>query len=75
MIFLCRIEELGATAAKGVVLGEGADALDVVVVEKNGDARKPVGLLFAGSSRITILNPIDAVLSGFDRVTVTIDGQ
>lgn len=35
MIFLCRIEDLGATAAKGVVLGEGADALDVVVVEKN----------------------------------------
>ncbi len=34
--------------------------------------RKPVGLLFAGSSSYTIANPIDAVL---DRFGVTIDGE
>ena len=37
MIFLCRIEELARTGARGVVLGEGADTLDVVVVEQGGE--------------------------------------
>ncbi len=36
MIFLCRIEELARTGAKGIVLGEGADTLDVMVVEQDG---------------------------------------
>jgi nitrite reductase/ring-hydroxylating ferredoxin subunit len=36
LIFLCRIEDLARTGAKGIVLGEGADTLDVVVVEKDG---------------------------------------
>ena len=36
MIFLCRVEDLARTGAKGVVLGEGEDTLDVVIVEKNG---------------------------------------
>jgi hypothetical protein len=36
------------------------------------DDRRPVGLLFAGSSSITVVNPIDAVLTRFG---VTIDGN
>ena len=36
------------------------------------DHLKPVGLLFAGSSVVTIANPIDAVLEGLG---VQIDGQ
>jgi nitrite reductase/ring-hydroxylating ferredoxin subunit len=36
MIFLCRVEDLAATGAKSVVLGEGANRLDVVVIEKDG---------------------------------------
>lgn len=36
MIFLCQIADLAATGAKGVVLGEGTDTLDVVIVEKAG---------------------------------------
>ena len=36
MILLCRKEDLAATGAKGLVLGEGEDALEVVVVEKSG---------------------------------------
>ena len=36
VIFLCRIDDLARTGAKSVVLGEGADTLDVLVVEKNG---------------------------------------
>ena len=36
MIFLCRIEDLARTGAKGIVLGQGDDTLDVVVVEKDG---------------------------------------
>lgn len=36
MIFLCSRADLARTGAKGVVLGEGADRLDIVVVEENG---------------------------------------
>jgi nitrite reductase/ring-hydroxylating ferredoxin subunit len=36
LIFLCRLEELARTGARSVVLGEGADTLDVVVVEQGG---------------------------------------
>ena len=46
-----------------------------LVVTKSDDPdqdRKPVGLLFAGSSTMTVANPIDLVL---DRFGVTIDGQ
>ncbi|MCH7825419.1 MAG: hypothetical protein IH849_11495 [Acidobacteria bacterium] len=50
----------------------GGDSGSLVVGQKNGDERKPVGLLYAGSSSVTILNPIDAVLTAFD---VTIDGS
>jgi nitrite reductase/ring-hydroxylating ferredoxin subunit len=36
VIFLCRIEDLAPTGAKGIVLGTGDDTLDVVVVDKDG---------------------------------------
>lgn len=50
----------------------GGDSGSLIVVQKGEDARKPVGLLFAGSPLITVANPIDAVLDRFD---VTIDGE
>jgi hypothetical protein len=50
----------------------GGDSGSLVVVQKGKDARKPIGLLFAGSSSITVANPIDAVLETFG---VTIDGE
>ncbi len=54
----------------------GGDSGSLIVVDGKGkskaDDRKPVGLLFAGSSLVTIANPIDPVL---DRFSVTIDGQ
>jgi hypothetical protein len=50
----------------------GGDSGSLIVVQKGADARKPVGLLFAGSPQITIANPIGAVLQRFD---VTIDGE
>ncbi len=37
MILLCRAEEIAPNGAKGIVLGEGADRLEIVVVQK--DAR------------------------------------
>lgn len=43
-----------------------------LVVTGGRDARKPVGLLFAGSDIMTIANPIDTVLEHFG---VTIDGK
>ncbi len=36
MILLCRAEEIAKSGAKGVVLGEGADRLEIVVVQKDG---------------------------------------
>lgn len=49
----------------------GGDSGSLIVVEKGGDKLKPVGLLFAGSSSVTIANPIDPVLNAFG---VTVDG-
>jgi len=56
----------------------GGDSGSLIVAEGGGkgknqnDDRKPVGLLFAGSSVVTIANPIDTVLNAFG---VTIDGE
>jgi hypothetical protein len=56
----------------------GGDSGSLIVVsDKKGkregpDHRKPVGLLFAGSTFVTIANPIDAVLDTFG---VDIDGE
>ena len=51
----------------------GGDSGSLIVSDERGtNSRKPVGLLFAGSSTVTIANPIDAVLNNFG---VTIDGE
>lgn len=51
---------------------QGGDSGSLIVLEKGSGARRPVGLLFAGSSSVTIANPIDFVLDAFN---VTIDGN
>ncbi|MGH7573477.1 MAG: hypothetical protein ACREMK_16790, partial [Gemmatimonadota bacterium] len=51
---------------------QGGDSGSLIVLEKGSGARRPVGLLFAGSSSVTIANPIDFVL---DALNVTIDGN
>ena len=53
-------------------VASGGDSGSLVVVAKGGDARKAVGLLFAGGGPSTFVNPIDAVLAAFG---VTIDGS
>jgi hypothetical protein len=50
----------------------GGDSGSLIVVEKGSNARRPVGHLFAGSTVVTIANPIGPVL---ERFGVTIDGQ
>jgi hypothetical protein len=54
----------------------GGDSGSLIVGDRQGknttNDRKPVGVLFAGSSRHTIANPIDAVL---DTLGVTVDGE
>lgn len=50
----------------------GGDSGSLIVVQKGKDARKPVGLLFAGSQTFTVANPIDNVLGAFG---VDIDGE
>jgi hypothetical protein len=40
--------------------------------KNKADDRKPVGLLFAGSSTVTVANPIGPVLSSFG---VAVDGN
>ena len=49
----------------------GGDSGSLIVTQRGNN---PVGLLFAGSSRYTIANPIDAVLDG-DGLEVSIDGE
>ena len=57
----------------------GGDSGSLVVADGKGrskaDDRKPVGLLFAGSSLYTIANPINEVLAGFEGMTLSIDGE
>ena len=52
----------------------GGDSGSLIVADgkgrNKGDDRKPVGLLFAGSTSMTVANPIDAVLAAF---SVTVD--
>lgn len=50
----------------------GGDSGSLIVVEKGQNARRPVGLLFAGGGGTTIANPIDEVLARFN---VTIVGN
>ncbi|MGH7452395.1 MAG: hypothetical protein ACRENG_13700 [bacterium] len=50
----------------------GGDSGSLIVARGGSNDRKPVGLLFAGSSSITIANPINSVLSNFG-VTVVGD--
>lgn len=51
---------------------DGGDSGSLIVRSGRFVHRKPVGLLFAGSSTMTVANPIAAVLRRFG---VTIDGQ
>ena len=50
----------------------GGDSGSLIVAYKGKDARKPIGLLFAGSETVTVANPILSVLNRFG---VTIDGE
>jgi hypothetical protein len=50
----------------------GGDSGSLIVIQKGGNARKPVALLFAGSSTATIASPIGAILTRFG---VTVDGD
>jgi len=56
----------------GIGFSGGGDSGSLIVVEKGGNARRPVGLLFAGGGSSTLANPIDVVLGAFG---VTIDGE
>jgi len=53
-------------------VSQPGDSGSLFVVQKGGDARKPVGLLFAGGFGATIANPIDSVLARFG---VSVDGD
>jgi hypothetical protein len=48
----------------------GGDSGSLIVARGGSNDRKPVGLLFAGSSSSTIANPINAVLSAFSITVV-----
>ncbi len=50
----------------------GGDSGSVIVVNRGRGARKPVGLLFAGSATLAVANPIDLVL---DRFGVVMDDR
>jgi hypothetical protein len=50
----------------------GGDSGSLIVVARGSNARRAIGLLFAGSSSVTVANPIGTVLN---RLKVSIDGQ
>jgi hypothetical protein len=56
----------------GVNFSAGGDSGSLIVGAQGADARKPVGLLFAGGFNSTLANPIDAVLA---ELGVWIDGE
>ena len=56
-----------------ITFSAAGDSGSLIVVNGGMDDRKPVGLLFAGSSLYTIANPINAVLAAFPGLTV--DGE
>ncbi len=53
----------------------GGDSGSLIVIQGGSNDRMPVGLLFAGSSSVTIANSISNVLSAFGVTGVTIDGE
>lgn len=63
---------VGQIVIGGGGFSQGGDSGSLIVVQSGSDARKPVGLLFAGGSGVTIANPIDEVLDAFG---ATIDGN
>ena len=62
------VEQIMITPTKGR-FSAGGDSGSLIVTDPG---KNPVGLLFAGGRRLTIANPIDAVLSAFG---VDIDGE
>ena len=54
----------------------GGDSGSLIVVDGKGknkaDDRRPVGLLFAGSSFVTVANPIKEILNAFQ---ISVDGE
>jgi hypothetical protein len=64
---------VGQLLIGGGSFSAGGDSGSLIVLSgKGSNARKPVGLLFAGGSGFTVANPIDAVLKRFG---VTVDGE
>ncbi len=64
---------VGQLLIGGGSFSAGGDSGSLIVLSgKGANARKPVGLLFAGGSGYTVANPIDAVLKRFG---VTVDGE
>jgi hypothetical protein len=64
---------VGQLLIGGGSFSAGGDSGSLIVLGgKGANVRKPVGLLFAGSTSYTIANPIDAVLKRFG---VTVDGE
>ncbi len=62
------VDQILITPTKGR-FSDGGDSGSLIVTDPD---KNPVGLLFAGSRRLTIANPIELVLEHF---TVEIDGE
>jgi hypothetical protein len=64
---------VGQLLIGGGSFSAGGDSGSLIVLSgKGANARKPVGLLFAGGNGYTVANPIDAVLKRFG---VRVDGE
>ncbi len=74
--FAIFVDQIVIEGIEGAEFSAGGDSGSLIVTDDpdNPDSpdKRPVGLLFAGSSTMTVANPIDAVLEAFE---VTIDGE
>ncbi|MDH3734244.1 MAG: S1 family peptidase, partial [Gemmatimonadota bacterium] len=57
---------VGQVIIGGGGFSQGGDSGSLIVVEKGANARRPVGLLFAGGGGTTVANPIADVLSALN---------
>lgn len=69
---IARFEDQIIVSGSSSEFSAPGDSGSLVVAEGGADDRRPIGLLFGGSSLTTIISPIDFVLDRFD---VEIDGE
>ena len=59
------VQQILINGRNGGVFSSGGDSGSLVVVETGTDARRPVGLIFAGAGPVSVANPIGPIMNRF----------